>query len=46
MKTLSNATYYELQKNLLEVCRLAIAGARSDKQKNSIRKLTLIAKKL
>lgn len=46
MKTLSNATYVYLQKNLLEVCRMATASARNDKQKNSIRKLTLIAKKL
>jgi hypothetical protein len=46
MKTLSNATYEYLQKNLLEVCRMATSSARNDKQKNSIRKLTLIAKKL
>lgn len=46
MKTLSNATYDYLQKNLLAVCQMARQGAMSDKEKNQIRRLILLSKKL
>lgn len=46
MKKMSETNYITLKNNLLQVCQMTRQGATSDKEKNQIRRLILIAKKL
>lgn len=46
MKTISEANYRILKKNLGIVCQLAQPNAMTDSEKNKVRELKLINKKL
>lgn len=46
MKQISETNYLTLKNNLLAVCQMARQGAISDKEKNQIRRLILLSKKL